>query len=235
MYSLVVPFHRDVARLDITFAAVRSAADYGVGEILLCHNGPRVEDSVWQELKKKLPQAARLLHTDLPGIGAGYRLGIENAACELVVLSASDLPFGFSDIEAFERTVASRSRPQVAIGSKAHRDSNLGRYHFRRKVASLLFYLARRMLLGRSTPGDSQGTIIARTPLARQIAADVRANDYFFSLEFLTLCLARGVDVVELPVTLQLIDEESSVSLVRDSMILFGKTWELRQRLRAIR
>lgn len=232
MFTLIVPFHRDVARLDATLARLDEGRSHGITETLFCHNGPRLEEDVWRPLASRMPQGARLLHTDAKGIGAGYRIGIEAARERFVVLSASDLPFGFTDVDAFE---AERNRGVeviVAIGSKAHRASRIAGYGWKRRAASKAFYLLRRTLLGRGTPQDSQGTIIAETALAQRIARQVRADDYFFSVEFLTLCARAGAAPLELPVELVREQGESSVHLLHDSIALAKQTWRLRQRLR---
>ncbi len=171
----------------------------------------------------------RLLHIDARGIGAGYRVGIEHAASEVCVLSASDLPFGFTDIVAFQ---AQERRPSLAIGSKAHRASVLTGWGIKRRAAGFAFYLLRRALLGSGTPHDSQGTILIETALAKRLLPSVQSNDYFFSLEIVTLAMAEGVRPVELPVTLEANSGPSSVSLTSDSVALAKKTWQLRKRLR---
>lgn len=230
MFALVVPFHRDVTRLDRVLASYDEALDHGISEILFCHNGPPLDEATVEQLRRRLPPEARFLHIDERGIGAGYRLGIEHSTAPWTVLSASDLPFGFSDVRAF---VACDPRPSVAIGSKAHRDSKLPGWSAKRRAAGLAFYLLRRTLLGRKTPGDSQGTIVIETALAKRLLGDVKADDYFFSLEILTIAAARGFEPVELPVKLEDAGGSSSVSLVHDSIALARKTWALRRRLRS--
>lgn len=168
----------------------------------------------------------RLLHTDARGIGAGYRLGIEHASADVCVLSASDLPFGFTDIDAFMALT-----PRLAIGSKAHPGSVLTGWGAKRRAAGFAFYLLRRALLGRSTPHDSQGTIIIETVLAKQLLPSVAADDYFFSLEMVTLASENGIDPIEIPVTLESNTGNSSVHLLSDSWALAKKTWALRRRL----
>lgn len=230
MFSLVVPFHRDVTRLERVFAAHDEARRYGISEILFCHNGPPLDAATVEQLQRGLPPDARFLHVDERGIGAGYRLGIEHARAPWTILSASDLPFGFSDVRAF---VELSPRSTVAIGSKAHRDSKLPGWSATRRAAGFAFYLLRRVLLGRATPGDSQGTIIIETELARRLLPEVESNDYFFSLEILTLAAEQGFVPIELPVQLEDTGGSSSVSLVRDSIALARKTWSLRRRLRS--
>lgn len=219
MFTLVVPFHSDARRLERVLAFADEARVHGIEEILLCHNGPSEVPAL------KLPRHARLLHTDAKGIGAGYRIGIAAAREPFVVLSASDLPFGFSDVDAFDGH-------RLAIGSKAHPRTQLPGYSLMRRAATRAFWLIRRLILGRTTPKDSQGTILMETSLARKMAVQVEADDYFFSLELVTLCIRDGVTPVELPVRYVDAGGASSVDLVHDSLELIRKTWRLRRRLR---
>lgn len=230
MFTLVIPFHSDVVRLEQTFERIRDRERFGIAEVLLCHNGRRLCDDVWGALSLRLPPGVSLLHTDAAGIGAGYRLGIANATQPTLVLSASDLPFGFSDIEAF---AASQPTPRFAIGSKLHPRSDVKGYPARRRFASHVFYATRALLLGASTPRDSQGTLLLETDLGRRLVRDVGADDYFFSLELVTLAARAGVAVTELPVKFHETDATSSVSLLRDAPTMLLRLWNLRRRLRA--
>ena len=214
MFTLVVPFHSDVDRLGRVLAAADEARVHGIEEILFCHNGPGAVPRL------ELPPHARLLHTDAKGIGAGYRIGIAEAREPFVVLSACDLPFGFSDVDAF-------GGHRLAIGSKAHPRTQMPGYSLLRRLATFGFWLVRRALLGRATPRDFQGTILVETALARRVVGGIEADDSFFPLELITLCTCEGVTPVELPVRCAPPVGASSVDLewVR-------KTWLLRRRLR---
>jgi len=223
MFTLVVPFHADADRLRRVFEAAAEAEARGIGEILFCHNGPRFDPSI----ASMLPPNGRLLHTDVKGIGAGYRIGIMEAKGAHVILSASDLPFGFSDLESYR--VA--GLPPIAIGSKAHPRTELPGYSVLRRLMTTCFWLVRRTLLG-PTPKDSQGTILIETNLAKNIASDVQADDYFFAIELITLCGRAGAVAVEVPVRYEPVPGPSSVRIVHDSIEMIRKTWALRRRLR---
>ena len=218
MFTLVVPFHADIDRLPRVLEAADAARAHGIDEILFCHNGPNPVPRL------ELPANARLLHTDAKGIGAGYRLGIGEARQRFVVLSASDLPFGFSDVDEFVK----RAGLRVAIGSKAHPQTQMSGYSRLRRTATFVFWLVRRAILGRNTPKDSQGTIIIETALARELVGSVGADDYFFSLELLTRCIREGITPVELPVRYEGGEGASAVNLVRDTVAMVRKTWQLR-------
>ena len=236
MWSLILPFHSDFRRLHRTLALLKGQTEpRAIGEVLLCHNGARLDPEAERGLGDLAAEhGAACFHTDSRGVGAGYKLGILNSAQPYCLLSASDLPFGLSDLDSFSEHVRKRREtPSLALGSKGHCRSIVGTYPARRRVASWVFYLLRRILLGRDTPRDAQGTIMVATALARELAPRCRSNDYFFSVELITLAQRRGVQVVELPVRIGPQSAESSVSLVRDGWRMVGRLVELSRRLGA--
>jgi hypothetical protein len=236
VWTLILPCHRDHERLSSTLDQVESHRDaYSIRETLLCHNGPRLEP----ETEKRLidlacRKGARWLHTDAVGIGAGYRLGIGNAAEPYCLLSASDLPFGFSDLDSFRNYLGQNPEaPRMSIGSKGHRRSLLEGHFPVRRTAGWVYYLLRVLVLGSQTPRDSQGTILVATQLARELIPRCRYNDYLFSLEFVSLAQRHGIDVVELPVRFRRSGGISSVSVIRDGWSMAIRLGELSRRLKA--
>ena len=173
----------------------------------------------------------RLLDTTDKGIGAGYKLGIRGAREEFVILSADDLPFGWSDIVAFERA----GSPDFAVGSKAHPNSYIAGVTVKRRISSFAFLTLRRVLLGRNTPGDSQGTLILRTSVAKRLLEDLVYDHYLVSLELVTFHLERGGQVIEVPIVYVDDPHPSSVSVVRDGWRMAKELVELRRRVKHVR
>ncbi len=235
MFSLVVPFHSDVGRLGETIRLIKcEASAWHVEETLLCHNGGPLSDAARRQIEELITPGMSLLHTDSRGIGAGYRLGIENARAQRVVLSASDLPFHFSDIESLLRVAPAGPMPRVAIGSKLHPQSDIGAYGIKRRAFSYAFFAYRRLLFGAGTPRDTQGTILIETELARQLLPRVTSDDFRFSLELVVQAIRAGVRPVEVPVKFvpNESDDVSSVSAVRDGWRMLRESWRLRSEMR---
>lgn len=234
-YSLVLPFHRDVSVLGATVARARSeCGSRGVREVLLCHNGPPLSPEAQAGVDALVSEGddlprVRLFHTDAKGIGAGYKLGIHEAGEEFVILSADDLPFGWTDLDAFEGA----GRPDFAIGSKGHPRSVVAGIKPIRRFATFAFLSVRRLLLGWNTPVDSQGTLILRTSVARELASELVYDHYLCSLELATLHLQGGGKVVELPVAIEMSGRPSSVSVITDGLHMTKELVDLRRRLRA--
>jgi hypothetical protein len=236
LFSLVIPFHSDVDKLAGTLALLREAgAAHGIREILLCHNGSTLAPDTRRSIEALAWEGVRLLSTPNKGIGAGYKLGIAAAREEFLVLSASDLPFGFTDVDAFGAWAREHAGPPaVAIGSKGHPASRLAdSYGMRRRLASRAFWLLRALVLGRETPKDSQGSILVRTELARALLPELAYDNYLFSLELVTLAQRRGHVVVELPIEISHHEGgASSVSLLRDGRRMAIDLVRLSRRLR---
>jgi hypothetical protein len=205
-----------------------------VREVLLCHNGRRLEPVAQLKVEALVAPAdgarpeVRSLHTDDKGIGAGYKLGIREAREEFVILSADDLPFGWSDVAGFEAA----GKPDFAIGSKAHRGSKLLGVPPIRRAASRTFLALRRLLLGSGTPGDSQGSFIIRTSVAQTLLPALRYDHYLASLELATLYLRQGGRIVEVPIAVENNPHPSSVSVARDGWRMTKELVELRRRMK---
>jgi hypothetical protein len=221
--TLVLPFHSDGSRLKNTVPfiqrALRSDSEL-LEEVILSRNG-----SCAGGFAMEVRAPFRLLQTDRPGIGEGYAQGILGARTHWVLLSASDLPFGLSELEAARKDGFSAD---LYIGSKLHPLSRVEGHGFLRLACSYLFYAWRRLLFGPSTPRDSQGTILVLTKTARALLAETKSRDFFFSVEFIFRAQAKGMTGKEVPVTLNGASADSSVRIFRDGFLLFAKTLLLR-------
>jgi dolichyl-phosphate beta-glucosyltransferase len=236
-YSLVLPFHSDLTSIGSTTRRAREEGwALGIREVLLAHNGKPLSAAAQAEVEALVapPEEGRpevrFLDTTDRGIGAGYKLGIREAREEFVILSADDLPFGWSDVIAFERA----GRPDFAMGSKVHPDSQMRDLPQLRRVSSFAFLTVRRLLLGRRTPGDSQGSLIIRTSVAKRLLEDVVYDHYLVSLELATFHLQRGGTVVEVPVVFEEVPHGTSVSLFRDGLQMAKEVIALRRRARSV-
>jgi hypothetical protein len=144
-----------------------------------------------------------------------------------VLLTADDLPFGTSDVEA---VLACRSLPRFAIGSKAHPRSRVRRTVLRR-VATRVFRVARRTVLGLDV-GDTQGTFVIEGDLARRLVAGTTIPGFGMTTELVALADRDGATPVELPVVLQPYPHGASrIHWVSDSTRMMLDLLVLRRRL----
>jgi hypothetical protein len=223
--SIIIPFHEDGDRLAVILEkidAFQKTAGQAFDEVILAHNG---RGSL---AFGRVPDFAKVLTTAKVGIGEGYRLGIEQAKSDWVLLSASDLPFEFSDLNG---AMESLEIAGIYIGSKLHRCSEIEGRGPIRFIASWGFYAVRRFLFGKNTPMDTQGTILVGTKDAKSILKKVKSRGFFFSTEFILTAQANGVRVTEVPVKALNSGKRSSVGIVRESIAFFFKSIELKLRL----
>ena len=103
-----------------------------------------------------------------PRAGQRRRTGVLASRGTRVLLTADDVPFGFSDLDGF---AGLPDEAVVAVGSKAHPASEVDRA-WRREAQSRAFRWLRRALL-HSAVGDSQGTIWVDGAWARSFALGV--------------------------------------------------------------
>jgi len=200
-YSFVLPVHDHALGIEHTLRSLAERLEAGRDEILVIENGST--DGSWNEIQgiaSEWPRdaVALTIAKSEPALGTAYRVGSLLAVGRTVVLTADDLPFGFSDLEQFSQI----SDPgPIAIGSKAHPASMVSRSIVRRGLTTS-FYWLRRLILGSRT-GDSQGTFFVDRDLLQAFARTSRETGYLWTTELVVACEAIGLSPLEMPVTLR--------------------------------
>jgi dolichyl-phosphate beta-glucosyltransferase len=236
----VLPVHDEadvladnVARL----VSYLSSRDAGAGaEVFLVENGSKDES---RRIAKELETtdgaiAIRAFVEPKAGIGYAYQRGLEEALARFgpstehwAILSATDLPFGFTDLEAALEHL-DRPDSRMLIGSKAHPASNANTGSLRR-LMSFGYRGARRALLGMRV-GDSQGSIFLRLDLAKALAPKIESRNFFYSTELCHLAERARERIIEIPVLLDQARRASTVRPLHDSMAMARQLWDLRRR-----
>ena len=240
-FSYIVPVHNETrvlrAKVEVLVQGLMARNE---GEALIVENGS--SDGSWelcQDLEREYQGKTgnvvlKSFRVPNAGIGHAYDHGLRqmfqlHPASEdterWAVLTAADLPFGFTDVEAGEKYAQGA---RMMIGSKAHPDSKID-VDMERRLASRAYRLARRTLLG-SRVGDSQGSILIRADLARELVPQVTARGFFYSTELVYFAERAGEHVRELPVTLEKSERKSTVKPLKDGLTMMGQLLELRTR-----
>jgi dolichyl-phosphate beta-glucosyltransferase len=169
------------------------------------------------------------------GMGLAFRHGmrvlrkLDLSSDDWILFTAADLPFGFSDIEAFTKFETLHPESSLFIGSKAHRQSKIDR-SWKRSLASWAYGAIRGLLLNMKT-ADPQGTLFLRANYLNLVDRII-SPDYFFTTE-LVYFMEKQTRVVEMPVNLSPERRASKVHLVRDGIKALKQIRQLRGRTSA--
>jgi glycosyltransferase involved in cell wall biosynthesis len=202
------------------------------GEVLLLENGstdrsPAIVDCLAEELTR--PGVTVVAVHVAKGFGNAIRRGLEMATGDLVVVTAADLPFRFSDLA---EVLACDPLPVLAIGSKAHARSKIS-VSAKRSLMSRGYRLARRLFIGLNV-GDSQGSLFLEGGLARSVCPHLNASDFFLSTEIVAVASRLGAQPIELPVDYQTPRPGSTVRPLHDGTAMLLALFGLRRRLRLL-
>lgn len=240
VYVLPVHDEEEVLARNVTRLVAHFPPDSGA-EVLLVENGSK--DGSWrvaQELAasgdaSKIP--VRAFFETNAGIGYAYHRGLEESLARFgptkdrwAVLSATDLPFGFTDLEAAKPYLdGERGSARMLVGSKAHPDSRASTGALRQAM-SVVYRGARRVIVGMRI-GDSQGSIFLRLDLAAELVPMIRSRGFFYSTELCHFAERAGENIVELPVILEETPRRpSTVKPLRDGLSMARQLWSLRKR-----
>ena len=218
MISYVIAAHNSEAIIEdsvlrvVNFLRSRNSAF----EVIVIENGSIDHTS---DILTKLTQEIAELRIDTSSVGLGhaFRKGILLSRGNLVIANADDLPFGFSEL----KNILERSEiPQVAIGSKAHKESQLER-SLGRTISSAGLRLMRLVVLGLAI-GDTQGTYVMEGDTARDLAQAATEGGYIFTTEIAYLAKKRGITIEEIPVQMDASLRPSTVRVLRHSWQMFA-------------
>ena len=160
------------------------------------------------------------------GLGMAYRAGMAEADGDLLVLTHSDLPFGFTDLDGY--LALREPRPGLVCGSKSHHDSVI-KISWKRRLMSRGFRLMRDLLLP-GLPSDTQGTLLISTEVAQAVLPHLRSKNYLITTEIVALAKKMGYDPEEVPVEYPA-QQRTTISPLRDSILLAWGLLTLRLRL----
>ncbi len=161
------------------------------------------------------------------GLGNALRTGLQACGDGIVVCTASDLPFGFSDL--LEAIAQIRSEPSIdaCFGSKGHPESQIRRSR-KRLFASRVFSLVRWAATGLRM-GDSQGSMILISNQARDALAATSNTGFLVTTETALNCKRRELRYIEVPVKLDDRQASSTVRLFRQSVLMTFGLFKLRK------
>ena len=196
--SVVIPMHNSETVIHNTVGQWVERLDGQSAELILVENGST--DNTWiiaQDIARAQHNISRVVLQSEKGMGNALRAGIARSSGVRVLLSADDLPFGFSDLDSAENL---GRHPDVVIGSKAHQDSVVERGILRSAFTNG-YKMARRVILG-SKVGDTQGTFFVDGEWLRSINHLLDEPGFLFTTQLVVYAESHGKELVEVPVAL---------------------------------
>jgi len=227
-FSYVIPVHNQVADLRRTVRLLVERLGHLPGsEIILVENGSSDGSGpLCLALAATFDggDVAVRVTTSAQGLGFAWRRGMAIAGGETLVLTAADLPFGFTDLDGY---LGMDPRPALVMGSKSHPESQVETSMVRRALSGG-FGLLRSGLVGVNV--DTQGTVLIRRALAQSLLSRLRSGDFLIGAEINCWAIREGITPVEIPVVYTA-GGRSTVSPLRDSTRMAMGLFVLRRRL----
>jgi dolichyl-phosphate beta-glucosyltransferase len=231
-FSYVIPVHNQIADLRRTVRLLMERLGHLPGsEIILVENGSSDGSGpLCLSLAGTFDgdEVAVRVTTSAKGLGFAWRRGMAIARGETIVLTAADLPFGFTDLDGY---LGMSPRPSLVMGSKTHPESQVETSLVRRALSGG-FGALRAGLVGVDV--DTQGTVLIRRELAFSLLPHLRSGDFLIGAEINCWAVQMGVAPVEIPVVYTA-SGRSTVSPLRDSAHMALGLFALRRRLAADR
>lgn len=166
------------------------------------------------------------------GLGIAFRRGLAFlekkgiSPSDWIVFTAADLPFNFSDLDAFLNFSINNKSCELFVGSKYHPDSVVER-SFKRLAGSYIFYLFRLLILQLAVV-DTQGTLFLKANNL-SIFKRIHSDDYFFTTEMIYY-MKKSTLIIEMPVVYEASVRPSKVNLLIDGFKSFCQLIKLRLR-----
>lgn len=237
MISLVLPTYNPGTKIDTTWAAVlqfvRSRPD--PWEVLYVLDG--CTDGTAERLDRLAeadsdPRVKVLAYTANRGKGHAVRTGLLAATGRVRAFTDVDLAYDFHDIVRVAECVADGA--SAAIAQRNHPDSMLllpdrmlG-YALRRKVQSVAFRTATRLLLGLRHPDTQAGLKAFSADVVERLVPELTCDGFGFDCELLLACKRAGVPVTQLPVMVRFEEGSTTTSLTGFKML--RELWTIRRR-----
>lgn len=230
--SVVIPFHRVTENLSVKLLDIINSSFFGqLSEVILCHNGPLLNEfEKAKRIIEGLPKV-KLLHISDPGLGHGCRSGIAFATGDYILITAIDFPFGFSDLVEFNKLQEMNQLADIYIGSKLHPKTIISNRSLFRKLSTFIFNILKLIIIPVTLPKDTQGTILIKSSHAKEHLNKTEAAGFFFTTELITLAINQGASFKEVPVIYYADEGKSSVSPLKDGFIFFKSLILLRKKI----
>jgi glycosyltransferase involved in cell wall biosynthesis len=198
--SFCIPVHNEGKIVLAKIKEIQNKLDkilLGKGyEILVVENGSA--DDTLLELQKINSKNVNVISLKGKGHGLALKTAITAAKGEHVLLTAIDLPFGFSDLEEMFNIAKDY---HLIFGSKAHPKSVI--YSPRIRSIASKAYRQFLKLFFKIKVGDTQGTVFLKRALILPLLKDCNSDNAFFSAQLAIFAQRQSLKITEVPVKMR--------------------------------
>ena len=197
-------------------------------EILVVENGST--DNTLKELAKIKVKNVRVITLKSKGHGLAMKTSILQAKGENVLLTAIDLPFGFSDLQEMLKL---SNQFDIIFGSKAHPKS-LIYSPLLRKISSGIYRFLLRLFFAVKI-GDTQGTVFLKKERILPILKNCDSENAFFSAQLAIFAVKEKLRITEVPVRMKKeILRKSKYNILGDGKTMFMSMLKTYLKIRTI-
>jgi dolichyl-phosphate beta-glucosyltransferase len=236
-FSLIFPTYNAASFIDSTWNGVcefLNTTDERWEVLFVCDGCTDDTPARLTELMQNGPRHVRLVsYPANRGKGYAVRRGLEAARGSWRLFTDVDLAYRFEDIAHVAATL--KAGADVAIGARLHPESRVivptryQGYLYRRQLQSLVFSAVVRCLLPLGQLDTQAGLKGLSARAVRLLCPLLECDGFGFDCELLVLCGRLGIQVVEVPVTMQY-DGEPSTTGWRAFPQMLREIWQVRQR-----
>lgn len=204
LLTVIVPAYNEAPRIAnslVKLATLLRTA--GVpAEILVVDDGST--DSTRAEAEKAMKElnagGSVIGYARNRGMGHAVRAGAERSHGEWIAVVSADQDENPACVRRFLQCVAD-GEVDVVVGSKWHPGSEV-EYPFHRRILSYAYCVLVHLLFCLPLR-DTQGPMLVRGELGRQLFARVKTDGFAFSVEFLAQANREGARIAEVPITVR--------------------------------
>jgi glycosyltransferase involved in cell wall biosynthesis len=223
--TLVLPCYEEGERLPGTLERYLGhfpAGENGI-EVLVVDDGSGDQTAAAAEAVAARDPRVRVLRSS-PNHGKGFavRTGMLAGRGEVLVFTDADGSYGPEEVERVARALDDAA---VAIGRRGDLEKG---WPLLRRLASRVFNLATRLLLGLPFRDTQCGLKAFRREAAAELFGRTRVDGFAFDAEALFLARRLGLTVVEVEVSPEL-REGSKVRLAVDALRMLRDMWRVRR------
>lgn len=172
-------------------------------EVIVVDDGST--DSTRDEIQKAeatMPKLRPVFLAHNVGKGAALKRGFEASRGTYILLLDGDLDLPPHQVSGFFR-IMEEKKADAVIGSKLHRDSNVGSYPWHRRLTSLTYYVLVKMLVGLPVRDTQTGIKLFKRAALDWAFPRMLVKQFAFDLELLAIIHEKEFQVAESPITLR--------------------------------